>query len=157
MFFHPLYRRGYLLLLPLQITACLADLNVAIKPFPSFCLRHYCAERKHPVSLPTEVAVAPFTFPFPSTAVVVTEALSGVSASPLLTENTHGLTLNPSSTIAHCSRALITTQFSTHGFLVDDSAEEMTAGHGLRSVHHSQPASQSASQPASQLSTPLSD
>lgn len=29
--------------------------------------------------LPTEVAVAPFTFPFPSTAVVVTEALSGAS------------------------------------------------------------------------------
>lgn len=34
--------------------------------------------------LPTEVAVAPFTFPFPSTAVVVTEALSGVSASLLM-------------------------------------------------------------------------
>lgn len=33
--------------------------------------------------LPTEVAVAPFTFPFPSAAVVVTEALSGVSASLL--------------------------------------------------------------------------
>lgn len=39
--------------------------------------------------LPTEVAVAPFTFPFPSAAVVVTEALSGVSAS-VLTKNTRG-------------------------------------------------------------------
>lgn len=42
-FFHPVYRGGYSLLLPLQITACLADLNIAIKPFPSFCLSHYCA------------------------------------------------------------------------------------------------------------------
>lgn len=42
-FFHAVYRRGYSLLLPLQITACLADLNIAIKLFPSFCLRHYCA------------------------------------------------------------------------------------------------------------------
>lgn len=42
-FFHPLYRRGYSLLLPLQITACLVDLNIAIKLFPSFCLRRYCA------------------------------------------------------------------------------------------------------------------
>lgn len=43
-FFHPaVYRRGYSLLLPLQITACLADLNIAIKPFPSFCVSHHCA------------------------------------------------------------------------------------------------------------------
>lgn len=39
--------------------------------------------------LPTEVAVAPFTFPFPSTAVVVTEALSDVSASLLMSNLPH--------------------------------------------------------------------
>lgn len=43
-FFHPtVYRRGYSLLFPLQITACLADLNIAIKPFPSFCVSLHCA------------------------------------------------------------------------------------------------------------------
>lgn len=84
------YRRGYSLLLLLQITACLADLKIAIKPPipPPFVFGATIAQRKHPVSLPAEVAVAPFTFPFPSTAaVVVTEALSGVSASLPIAEN----------------------------------------------------------------------